>query len=76
MADDRRYHEAEMPGKEIAERSEGMLRSFDDKIDAATHAAFNEMGLSVAGNMDAAYALNDYLTQAMNGLVTSDTSDS
>lgn len=52
------------------------MQDFDDKMNAATHAAFNALGLSVATNMELAYRLNDWLTENMQGVVTSDHDDS
>ena len=48
------------------------MQSFDDKVDAAVHAAFMALGLSVATNMDRATRLNDFITQEFKFAVTAD----
>lgn len=46
------------------------MQTFDDKVDAAVHAAFTALGLSVASHMELAYRLNDFITQEFQFLVT------
>jgi hypothetical protein len=51
------------------------MQSFDDKVDAAVHAAFMALGLSVATNMTLAMRLNDFITQEFQFAVTDDGGD-
>jgi hypothetical protein len=48
------------------------MQSFDDKVDAAVHAAFMALGLSVASSMTLAMRLNDFITQEFQFAVTDD----
>lgn len=52
------------------------MQTFDDKVDAAIHAAFMALGLSVAPNMDLAIRLNDFITQEFQFAVTDDDDES
>ena len=49
-----------------------MLRSFDEKIDAATHAAMQELGLDVLSHQAIADEINDYLTKTLQYIVAGD----
>ena len=51
------------------------MKTFEDKVDAAVHAAFMQLGLSVANNIDTAELLNDYITGLVRNIVTSDDED-
>ena len=51
------------------------MQSFDDKVDAAVHAAFMALGLSVATSMTLAMRLNDFITQEFQFVVTDDDED-
>lgn len=51
------------------------MQSFDDKVDAAVHAAFMALGLSVATSMTLAIRLNDFITQEFRFAVTDDDED-
>jgi len=51
------------------------MQSFDDKVDAAVHAAFMALGLSVASSMTLAMRLNDFITQEFQFAVTDDDED-
>ena len=48
------------------------MQTFDEKVDAAVHAAFMALGLSVATRMDLAIRLNDFITQELQFAVTDD----
>ncbi|OWJ73347.1 hypothetical protein [Haematobacter missouriensis] len=50
------------------------MQSYDDKVDAAVHAAFMALGLPVATNMDLAIRLNDFITQEFAFAVIDDES--
>lgn len=51
------------------------MRTFDEKIDDATHAALNALGLSAELNPDTADLINDALKQIAQHVVTGDTED-
>ena len=51
------------------------MQSFDDKVDAAVHAAFAALGLSIATHFDLAFRLNDFITQEFQFIVTDDEDD-
>jgi hypothetical protein len=51
------------------------MPSFDDKVDAAVHAAFMALGLSVATSMTLTMRLNDFLTREFRCAVTGDDED-
>lgn len=51
------------------------MQSFDDKVDAAVHAAFMALGLSVATSMTLAIRLNDFITREFRCAVTGDDED-
>ena len=61
-----------MANKELTERTEDMLRSFDEKIDAATHAAMQEFGLDVLSHQAIADEINDYLNKTLQFIVAGD----
>lgn len=51
------------------------LKTVDEKIDDAVHAAVNALGLSVTGYADVADALNSFLTPIAKSHVTDDFDD-
>lgn len=51
------------------------MQSYDEKVDAAVHAAFEALGLSVGNHMELAYRLNDFITQEFQFAVTGDDDD-
>ncbi|MFC3058540.1 hypothetical protein [Paenirhodobacter populi] len=51
------------------------MQTFDDKVDAAVHAAFMALGLSAGNHIDLAYRLNDFITQEFQFDVTEDDDD-
>lgn len=51
------------------------MQTYDDKVDAAVHAAFMALGLSVATDMELAYRLNDFITQEFQFAVSGDDDD-
>lgn len=51
------------------------MQTFDDKVDAAVHAAFMALGLSVATSMDLAIRLTDFLTHEFQFAVNDDDDD-
>ncbi|VDC33824.1 hypothetical protein [Pseudogemmobacter humi] len=48
------------------------MQTFDDKVDAAVHAALMTLGLSVNTRMDLAIRLNDFITREFQFAVTDD----
>ncbi len=58
-----------------ANPARNIMQSFDDKVDAAVHAAFMALGLSVASSMTLAMRLNDFITQEFRFAVTDDDED-
>ena len=51
------------------------MQNYDEKVDAAVHAAFMALGLSVASSMTLAMRLNDFITQEFQFVVTDDDDD-
>ena len=51
------------------------MQSYEDKVDAAVHAAFMALGLSAATRMELAYRLNDFITQEFRLVVRGDDED-
>ena len=48
------------------------MQTVEEKIDAAVHAAFMAMGLSVENNIALAERLNDAITDIVDGYITGD----
>ena len=51
------------------------MQSYDEKVDAAVHAAFEALGLSVVNHVDLAFRLNDFITQEFRFTVSGDDQD-
>jgi len=48
------------------------VKTFDEKVDDAVHAAMGALGLSVATNLDTAELLNDRIAELARDLVSDD----
>ena len=51
------------------------MQNYDEKVDAAVHAAFEAVGLWVGNHIDLAFRLNDFITQEFRFTVTGDDED-
>ncbi|HQU67394.1 MAG TPA: hypothetical protein PLI43_04285 [Albidovulum sp.] len=51
------------------------MQTFDDKVDAAVHAAFMALGLSAATRWELACRLSDFIAQEFRSDVTGDEED-
>lgn len=49
-----------------------ILKSFEDLVDDAVHAALQQLGLSVVNHIEAAGRLHDFITFEFKGIVTDD----
>lgn len=51
------------------------MQCYDEKVDAAVHAAFEALGLWVGNHLDLAFRLNDFITREFQVAITGDNED-
>ena len=51
------------------------MQSYEEKVDAGVHAAFEALGLSAVNHLDLAFRLKDFIVQEFRFTVTGDDED-